>query len=144
MNGLIVLLIILLGALIINQIITNINNLSNIEGFTKTSKKLWKKACKEKNTKKMKKGEIKANEKYKKLEGKYNDLVEEATKKNKKAMKLQHSIKEAEVDTENDIRTADHKMKQEEKKTSAAANAFTKVKYKKDIGTLSGTKNRDY
>ena len=67
-----------------------------------------------------------ANEKYKKLEGKYNDLVEVAMKKNKKAVKLQHSIKEAEVDTENDIRTADHKMKQEEKKNKRCCWCFYK------------------
>ena len=138
MNGLIVLLIILLGALIINQIITNINSLSNIEGFS------WEKACKDKNTKKFKKEEERKNEIYKKLEGKYNDLLEEAAKKNKKAMLLQKSIKDAEIDTENDIRVANHKMKQDEKRTAAAANAFGKVKYKKDIGTISAKKKREY
>jgi len=126
------------------QLIININNLSNIEGFTKTSKKLWKKACKEKNTKKLKKSEKDKNAEYKKLEGKYNTLFEKAVEKDKSAMKLQHSIKEAEIDTENDLRKADHKMKADEKKVAASTNAFTKVKYTKDIGTLSGTKNRDY
>jgi len=144
MNGLIVLLIILLGALIINQIISNINNLSNTEGFTEISKDIWKKACKEQNTKKLKKDQESKNEIYKKLEGKYNDLMEEAAKKNKKAMLLQKSIKDAEVDTENDIRVAKHKMKQDEKRTAAAANAFGKVKYKKDIGTISAKKKREY
>lgn len=121
MNSFIILLIILLGSLILNQIFNKMYNIT--EGIdTKTIVEKCK--CPKCDADKVKKKASKNNANYKTLVGDYKDLKLQLKVVKDQNGKIQNKLAGNKAETQNAVGRAEFNAKQEEKKINKSANAF--------------------